>query len=93
MSVEGVTTEIVAKASAAAQTAYYKSFQTVYFASIAFGGVAVISAFMMRGRVLDSTLTPEIARKLQGLDVNNNEDESAKDTMGVEESATGPRNI
>lgn len=38
MSVEGVTTEIVAKASAAAQTAYYKSFQTVYFASIAFGG-------------------------------------------------------
>lgn len=48
---------------------------------------------MMRGRVLDSTLTPEIARKLQGLDVNNNEDESAKDTMGVEESATGPRNI
>lgn len=88
LSVEGVTTAIIIKASAAAHTAYYKSFQTVYYTSIAFGGVAIISACMMRSRILDSTLTTDIARKLQGVDVNK--DMLLKDTVDVEKSGTTP---
>ncbi|OAG44853.1 hypothetical protein AYO21_00815 [Fonsecaea monophora] len=92
MSVPGVTLDIITKASAAAQTAYYKSFQTVYFASIAFGGAAVISALIMRGWVLDSTLTLEVARKLQKIEVHGG-DKPAKDIADVEESGAGPDHV
>jgi len=64
--VPGVTAQILQAASAAAHTAYFKSFQVVYYASIAFGACAIISAICVNGRLMESKMTSEIARKLQG---------------------------
>jgi hypothetical protein len=64
--VPGMTDQIAAAVGAALQTAYANSFRTVYLATIAFGGVATIAAFLSRS--IDDRMTDEIARKLRHID-------------------------
>lgn len=65
--VVGITPDILQAAEPAARFAYYKSFQMVYYASIAFGIASIIAALACSARGIDSTLTTHIARKLQGI--------------------------
>ena len=48
------------------QTVYYKSFQVVYFVSIAFGACVIIAAFCIDHDGIESKLTSGVAKKLQG---------------------------
>jgi xanthine/uracil permease len=73
--IPGVTPLVIAAATAAAKAAYQKSFQTVYLVSIAFGAVAIISAVVVNRKKLNDVMTPEIARKLQGVGKERNGDE------------------
>ncbi|KAL1986822.1 hypothetical protein VTN96DRAFT_5475 [Rasamsonia emersonii] len=65
-SVPHMTAQIAAAVGDALQTAYSRSFQTVYLAGIAFGGVATIAAFLTRS--IDDRMTSEVARKLRHID-------------------------
>ncbi len=65
--VPGITPAVLEGVHAATITAYEKSFQTIYLAAIAFGGVAIISAFLVVSDRQESVITSEIARKLQGV--------------------------
>lgn len=67
-SVPGLTPTILAAATTAGKAAYQKSFETVYLASISFGIVAIITAILVSNKKLNEAMTPEIARRLQGLD-------------------------
>jgi xanthine/uracil permease len=74
-SVPGVTPAILTAAATASEAAYQKSFETVYFASIAFGIVAIITAGIVNNKKLNEAMTPEIARRLQGLGEPRKDDE------------------
>lgn len=74
-SVPGLTPTILAAATTASKAAYQKSFETVYFASIAFGIVAIITAGIVNNKKLKEAMTPEIARRLQGLGKPRKNDE------------------
>ncbi|EXJ71824.1 uncharacterized protein A1O5_05634 [Cladophialophora psammophila CBS 110553] len=63
--IPGITPQAIEATVAGAQKAYFKSFQTVYYASIAFGLVAIIGAICVKGKLMQEKLTSEIARKLQ----------------------------
>lgn len=67
--VPGMTTQIAAIVEEAVQTVYSSAYRTVYLASIAFGGVAIIAAFSSRS--IDDKMTAEVARKLRGVDVHD----------------------
>ncbi|OCK84372.1 siderophore iron transporter, partial [Lepidopterella palustris CBS 459.81] len=67
LAVPGITPQILEAATAAAQLAYTKSFQTVYFASIAFGVLSIIASVFGVTSKLDGSITSDIARKLQGV--------------------------
>lgn len=60
--------EIITSATGAAHTAYFRSFQTVYYTSVAFGAVAIIAALSTSGQGLDGKLTTDISRKIRGID-------------------------
>lgn len=62
--VPGITTEVVRAVTAVLPDAFAKAFQTVYLASLAFGGIAIISSLLTRNAA--PYLTDEVARKLQG---------------------------
>lgn len=64
-SIPGITPSVVAAGSAAAQRGYFRSFQTVYYASIAFGALTIFAATAMKGKVMKSKMTPEVARRLR----------------------------
>ncbi len=74
-SVPGITPSIIAVATTAAKAAYQKSFEIVYFVSIAFGIVAIITAIVVSNKKLNEAMTPEIARKLQGVGEPRKDDE------------------
>lgn len=61
-----MTTKIASAVGEAVKTAYSHSFQTVYLASIAFGGAAIIAAFFSRS--IDDKMTSEVAQKLRGVE-------------------------
>lgn len=60
---------IIAEAAEAAKSGYFESFQTVYYVSIAFGMVAIISACLMDEGQMKSRLTTEVARRLRNTEV------------------------
>jgi hypothetical protein len=74
-SVPGLTPAILEVAITASKVGYKKSFETVYFASIAFGIVSIIAAIIVNNKKLKEVMTPEIARKLQGMDKPRKNDE------------------
>jgi len=74
-SVPGITPSIIAAATTATKAAYQKSFEIVYFVSIAFGVVAIITATVVSNKKLNEAMTPEIARKLQRVGEPRNNDE------------------
>jgi Fungal trichothecene efflux pump (TRI12) len=63
-----MTTQIAAIVEEAVQTVYSDAYRTVYLASLAFGGVAIIAAFFSRS--IDDKMTAEVARKLRGVNEN-----------------------
>lgn len=62
--VPGMTDQISAIVANAVQTAYSNSIQTVFLASIAFGGMAIIAAFFTVP--VDDKLNNIVAAKLAG---------------------------
>jgi hypothetical protein len=74
-SVPGITPSIIAVATTASKFAYQKSFEIVYFVSIAFGVVAITTAMVVSNKKLNEAMTPEIARKLQGVGKPRKNDE------------------
>ena len=73
--VPGITPSIIEVATIAVKTAYQKSFETVYYASLAFGVVSIISAVIVNNKQLNAAMTPEIARRLQGVGKPKENDE------------------
>lgn len=67
-SIPGITSAVLETATTATKVAYKKSFDTVYFVSIAFGVIAIVTAAIVNNKKLKEVMTPEIARKLQGLE-------------------------
>lgn len=63
-SVPGVTPSIIAIGLNAVKTAYSESFRTVFLASIAFGGLAVVAALFSVN--VDKELNNAVAAKLAG---------------------------
>ena len=66
--IPGITTAAIEAATVAAHTAYFKSFQIVYYVSIPFGVGAIIAAMLANGPKLEAKLTRDVARKMQGID-------------------------
>lgn len=63
--IPGITPQAIQATTAAAQKAYFTSFQSVYYVSIAFGLVGFIGSLCVKGHLIQEKLTSEIARKLQ----------------------------
>lgn len=63
--IPGISPGIIESASAAARQGYFKSFQVVYYARLAFGIVTIIAACSVSNTVMQSKLTPEVARRLR----------------------------
>ncbi len=63
--IPGVTPEIIAAGSEAAERGYFVSFQTVYYVSIVFGALTIIAAILMKDKVMNSRMTTEVARRLR----------------------------
>lgn len=66
--IPGITPGIISAATAAAHTAYFKSFQVVYYTSIAFGLCAVLASLLVKGELLEEAMSDRIARKMQGVE-------------------------
>jgi hypothetical protein len=66
--VPGITVKVLAALEDALKVAYAEAFQTVYLASIAFGGLAIIAAFFSRS--IDDLMTGYVARKFRGTETN-----------------------
>ncbi len=74
-SVHGITPSIIGVATTASKVAYQKSFEIVYYVSITFGIVAIATAMIVSNKKLNAAMTPEIARKLQGVGKPKKNDE------------------
>lgn len=61
-----ITPQILAAVSEALKTAYSQAFHTVFLASIAFGGVAIIAACFSKN--IDERMNNEVAKTLKGVD-------------------------
>ena len=68
------------------KTAYSQSFKTVFLASIAFGGVAVIAACFSRD--IDDRMNSEVARKLRDIGEGKHSDITEKEIAVAGESQT-----
>lgn len=82
--VPGVTPEVLVAASKAVPTALCSSYQFVYLASLAFGGVAIVAALLLKGDRLAEKMTPTIARKLQPSSIIPGNGKGAKDNADTE---------
>ncbi|KAJ5668718.1 hypothetical protein N7462_009788 [Penicillium macrosclerotiorum] len=69
--VPGMTDSILTAVSNAEKTAYSQSFRTVFLASIAFGGLAIIAAFL--SVPVDDKLNNVVAAKLSGTGASQEE--------------------
>lgn len=67
MAVPGVTPDIIQAAAANGPKAYFLSFQTVYYTSLAFGLLALIAAILLKADKIAEKMTKEIPRRLQGV--------------------------
>lgn len=63
--IPGITPAIITAASKAAQRGYFVSFQVVYYVSLAFGIFAIAAACSVDGKLMESKLTGEVARRLR----------------------------
>ncbi|KAI9729356.1 MAG: hypothetical protein M1834_006879 [Cirrosporium novae-zelandiae] len=63
-SVPGITSQIISAVDLAVKTAYAQAFRTVYLASIAFGGLALVAALFSKD--IAHLMTDHVARKLRG---------------------------
>lgn len=63
-SIPGITPEILDAVGAAVKDAYARSYQTVYFCTLPFGALLIISALFSPN--VEQYLTDEVARKLHG---------------------------
>lgn len=63
--VPGMTPPILEAVTSAMKTAYSQSFRTVFLASIAFGGLAVVAALLAVD--VDARLDGRVARRLRGV--------------------------
>ncbi|EXJ87481.1 hypothetical protein A1O3_04441 [Capronia epimyces CBS 606.96] len=72
--VPGISTTIVAAVELAEVEAYSASFQYVYYACIAFGGVGLITSLFITKNV-DAEMTDFVAKKLEGVAVKHHDHE------------------
>lgn len=82
--VPGVTPEVLVAVSTSVPAALCSSYKFVYFASLAFGGVAIIAASLLKGDQLAEKMTPTIARKLQPSSMLPGNGKGAKDNADAE---------
>ncbi|KAH0840981.1 siderophore iron transporter [Fonsecaea pedrosoi] len=71
--IPGITPQVIQSATDAAHTAFFKSFQMVYYSSIAFSFCAVIAALLVEDKLLEDAMTDRVARKLQGIKTEQRE--------------------
>lgn len=71
--IPGITPQVIQSATVAAHTAFFKSFQMVYYASIAFALCAVIAALLVKDNMLEDAMTDRVARKMQGIKTEDRE--------------------
>ena len=64
--VPGITPTIIAAVGDAVKVAYSQAFKTVYFTSIAFGGLSIIAALFITS--IDDLMTDFVARKIRGVE-------------------------
>jgi hypothetical protein len=88
--VPGISPTIIGAAIAAAHQGFFKSFQVVYYASLAFGALAILAAVAVNGELLQSKLTKEVPRKLRKIAVETPTVEETKVESALEE---GPEAI
>lgn len=69
--VPGITDKIILAATDATKTAYSQAFSTVFLASIAFGGLAIIASLVSVS--MDEELNNVVATKLSGAGTTSNE--------------------
>ncbi|EXJ76265.1 uncharacterized protein A1O5_00773 [Cladophialophora psammophila CBS 110553] len=67
--IPGITPRIIQAATVAAHTAFFKSFQVVYYTSIAFGVCAVIASLLVKNKSLEDAMTDRVERKMQGIKI------------------------
>jgi len=63
--VPGVTPAAIAAGVGAFKIALIRSYQTLYYISVAFGAANIILALCLNGKLMESRLTTEVARRLQ----------------------------
>ena len=75
--IPGVTSEVLAAGSLAYRNAYVDAYRTIYYVSIAFGALTIISNVLVPN--IDHLMTTQIAAKLHG---------GSKEKMDVEEKSS-----
>lgn len=66
-SIPGVTPEAIAAGMSALKIALIRSYQTLYYISVAFGAAILILALALKSNLIQSRLTTEIPRRLQNV--------------------------
>ena len=72
--VPGINAQIIAAATEASKTAYSQAFSTVFLASIAFGGLAIIASLV--SVPIDGEFNNVVAAKLSGVTRSSDEEET-----------------
>jgi hypothetical protein len=65
--IPGITPAVLSAITTSSLKAFIKSYQTVYFVSLAFGGCAIIAALVVDEKKMEAVMTTGIARKLQDI--------------------------
>lgn len=65
--IPGVTPEAIAAGVSALKVALIRSYQTLYYISVAFGIGIIIAAVFLNSKLMQSRLTPEVPRRLQNM--------------------------
>lgn len=81
----GTSLQAVQAGSAALEVALVKSYQVLYYISIAFGLTITVAAICLDGRRAQSKLTPRIPRRLQDVGTKGSSDAEEATTEGCGE--------
>ena len=65
--IPGVTPAAIAAGTSALKIALIRSYQTLYYISVAFGAANIILALLLNSKLIQSRLTAEIPRRLQNV--------------------------